>query len=64
MIIYMLQQPTVSVVEQQEEEEEEEERRCLLSTLIGNHLVYDRRAGWGQWAATPTTGAASRAARS
>ena len=63
MIIFMLQQPTVSVVEQQEEEEEEE-RRCLLSTLIGNHLVYDRRAGWGQWAATPTTGAASRAARS
>ena len=63
MIIYMLQ-PTVSVVEQQEEEEEEEERRCLRSTLIGNHLVYDRRAGWGQWAATLTTGAASRAARS
>ena len=56
MIIYMLQQ--------EEEEEEEEERRCLRSTLIGNHLVYDRRAGWGQWAATPMTGAASRAARS
>ena len=62
----LLQTPTVSVVEQQEkkEEEEEEERRCLRSTLIGNHLVYDRRAGWGQWAATPTTGAASRASRS